>query len=85
MNSLTCQLPDLSALVNLQVLDLSTNSFNRAFPTWVSKLSGLTELGLGENSFDEGDVLESIGDLKNLTWLFLGQCNLRGEIPAIHW
>ncbi|PWZ31074.1 Receptor-like protein kinase HSL1 [Zea mays] len=82
MNSLTGELPDLSALVNLRVLDLSTNSFNGAFPTWVSKLPGLTELGLGENSFDEGDVPESIGDLKNLTWLFLGQCNLRGEIPA---
>ncbi|CAD6235663.1 unnamed protein product [Miscanthus lutarioriparius] len=82
MNSLTGQLPDLSALVNLQVLDLSTNSFNGEFPIWVSKLSGLTELGLGENSFDEGDVPESIGELKNLTWLFLGQCNLRGEIPA---
>ncbi|KAK8454160.1 hypothetical protein SEVIR_5G406300v4 [Setaria viridis] len=82
MNSLTGQLPDLSALLNLQVLDVSTNSFNGAFPVWVSKLSGLTELGLGENSFDEGNVPESIGDLKNLTWLFLGQCNLRGEIPA---
>ncbi|KAJ1286482.1 hypothetical protein BS78_03G355300 [Paspalum vaginatum] len=82
MNSLTGQLPDLSALLSLEVLDLSTNSFNGAFPVWVSKLSGLTELGLGENSFDEGNVPESIGDLKNLTWLFLGQCNLRGEIPA---
>lgn len=82
MNSLTGQLPDLSALLNLEVLDLSTNSFTGPFPVWVSKLSGLTELGLGENSFDEGDVPESIGDLKNLTWLFLGQCGLRGEIPA---
>ncbi|TVU36318.1 hypothetical protein EJB05_18249, partial [Eragrostis curvula] len=82
MNSLTGQLPDLSALVNLEVLDLSTNNFNGAFPVWVSKLSGLTELGLGENNFDEGVIPESIGDLKNLTWLFLGQCNLRGDIPA---
>jgi len=82
MNSLTGQLPDLSALLDLQVLDLSTNSFNGAFPVWISKLSGLTELGLGENNFDDGDVPESIGNLKNLTWLFLGQCNLRGEIPA---
>ncbi|XP_062207649.1 receptor protein-tyrosine kinase CEPR2-like [Phragmites australis] len=82
MNSLTGQLPDLSALHKLEVLDLSTNTFNGAFPAWVSKLSGLTELGLGENNFDEGDVPESIGDLKDLTWLFLGQCNLRGDIPA---
>jgi Leucine-rich repeat (LRR) protein len=81
-NSLAGQLPDLSALVKLEVLDLSTNSFSGAFPVWVTKLSDLTELGIGENNFDEGDVPESIGDLKNLTWLFLGQCNLRGDIPA---
>ncbi|KAL5227345.1 hypothetical protein ABZP36_015610 [Zizania latifolia] len=82
-NSLTGQLPDLSKLLKLQVLDLSTNSFYGAFPVWVGKLSGLTELGLGENNFDESVVPESIGSLKNLTWLFLGQCNLRGELPAL--
>jgi Leucine-rich repeat (LRR) protein len=82
MNSLNGQLPDLSALVKLEVLDLSTNSFTGAFPVWATKLSGLTELGLGENNFNEGDVPESIGDLKKLTWIFLGQCNLRGDIPA---
>lgn len=82
MNSLTGQLPDLSPLLKLQVLDLSTNNFSGAFPVWISKLSGLTELGLGENNFTEGDVPESIGVLKNLTWLFLGKCNLRGDIPA---
>ncbi|KAI5003466.1 hypothetical protein ZWY2020_030626 [Hordeum vulgare] len=79
---LTGQLHDLSSLLKLQVLDLSTNSFSGAFPVWIGMLSGLTELGLGENSFDEAGVPESIGLLKNLTWLFLGQCNLRGEIPA---
>ncbi|GJM92388.1 hypothetical protein PR202_ga08861 [Eleusine coracana subsp. coracana] len=73
INSLTGQLPDLSALVKLEVLDLSTNGFTGAFPVWATKLDGLTELGLGENNFDEGDIPESIGDLKNLTWLFLGQ------------
>ncbi|KAK3166136.1 hypothetical protein QOZ80_1AG0041900 [Eleusine coracana subsp. coracana] len=82
INSLTGQLPDLSALVKLEVLDLSTNGFTGAFPVWATKLDGLTELGLGENNFDEGDIPESIGDLKNLTWLFLGQCNLRGNLPA---
>lgn len=81
-NSLTGQLPDLSTFINLQVLDLSTNDFSGPFPAWVGKLSGLTELGLGENNFNEGDVPESIGKLKNLTWLFLGQCNLRGELPV---
>ncbi|WOL03601.1 hypothetical protein Cni_G12321 [Canna indica] len=80
-NSFTGHLPDLSSLQNLQVLDLSTNSFTGKFPAWVGKLSGLVELGLAENNFDVGEIPESIGNLKSLTWLFLAQCNLQGKIP----
>ncbi|XP_010911833.1 uncharacterized protein [Elaeis guineensis] len=81
-NSLTGQLPDLSSLQNLRVLDLSTNRFTGNFPAWVGKLPDLIQLGLAENNFEEGDIPQGIGNLKNLTWLFLAQCNLRGEIPA---
>ncbi|XP_020088217.1 receptor-like protein kinase HSL1 [Ananas comosus] len=81
-NSLTGKVPDLSALKNLQGFDLSTNGFSGEFPTWIGELLGLVELGLGENNFDEGFIPQNIGNLKNLTWLFLGQCNLIGEIPA---
>lgn len=81
-NSLTGQLPDLSALQNLRVLDLSTNIFSGNFPSWIGKLTGLVQLGLAENNFEEGDVPQGIGNLKNLTWLFLAKCNLRGEMPA---
>ncbi|CAA6660166.1 unnamed protein product [Spirodela intermedia] len=72
VNGLTGQLPDLSSLKNLLLLDLSTNKFVGKFPSWVGSLRGLVSLGLGEIQFDEGLIPESIGHLKNLNWLFLG-------------
>ncbi|KAK9269826.1 hypothetical protein L1049_025399 [Liquidambar formosana] len=74
-------LPDLSSLRNLQILDLSANYFSGRFPAWVGNLSGLVGLGLGFNEYDEGEIPESLGNLKNLTWIFLAGSHLRGEIP----
>lgn len=82
MNNLTGELPDLSALKNLKVLDLSTNDFSGKFPAWIGNLSALVSLGLAQNNFEEGEILPSIGNLKNLTWLYMAKCNLRGEIPS---
>ncbi|KAH7663779.1 Non-specific serine/threonine protein kinase protein [Dioscorea alata] len=80
-NGLTGQLPDLSSLTSLILLDVSSNSLTGDFPAWVVKLTNLVQLGLAANQFNESEILESIGELKNLTWLFLNSCNLRGEIP----
>ncbi|KAK1324127.1 Receptor-like protein kinase HAIKU2 [Acorus calamus] len=80
-NFLTGPIPDLSALSELRVLDLSTNSFLGQAPMWVFRLTSLSTLGLRENGFDDWVVPDEIGNLKNLTWLFLGECNLFGEIP----
>lgn len=74
-------IPDLSTLTNLEILDLSTNYFSGGFPTWVTNLTRLVSLGLGGNNYDEGEIPQSISNLKNLTWLFLASSNLRGEIP----
>ncbi|KAG1331186.1 receptor protein-tyrosine kinase CEPR2 [Cocos nucifera] len=82
MNSLTGQLPDLSTLRNLKVLDLSTNGFSGKFPAWIGDLSGLVALSLGQNNFEEGEILPTIGNLKNLTLLYLAKCNLIGQIPV---
>ncbi|KAJ0969411.1 hypothetical protein J5N97_022288 [Dioscorea zingiberensis] len=81
-NGLTGHLPDLSPLTSLRVLDVSSNGFSGDFPAWVGRLTGLVELGLAANGFNEGEIPESIGNLKSLTWLFMNSCNLRGEIPA---
>ncbi|GAV60637.1 Pkinase domain-containing protein/LRR_1 domain-containing protein/LRRNT_2 domain-containing protein/LRR_8 domain-containing protein [Cephalotus follicularis] len=81
VNEMVGALPDISTLRNLEILDLSSNCFSGEFPTWVGNLTGLLSLGLGLNDFDESEIPDSIRNLKNLTWLFLASCNLRGEIP----
>ncbi|GLU12776.1 hypothetical protein SLE2022_294350 [Rubroshorea leprosula] len=81
LNYMVGSIPDLSVLKNLESLDLSINYFSGKFPSWVVSLTGLIRLGIGNNDFDEGEIPEGIGNLKNLTWLYLAQSNLRGEIP----
>ncbi|KAL9263854.1 Receptor protein-tyrosine kinase CEPR2-like protein [Drosera capensis] len=81
MNGMAGEIPDLSGLKNLEVLDLSSNSFSRGFPSWVGKLARLVGLGMGNNGFDSGGIPGELGNLKNLTWLFLPNCNRTGEIP----
>ncbi|KAK4413332.1 Receptor protein-tyrosine kinase CEPR2 [Sesamum alatum] len=80
-NYLNGSVPDFSMLKNLEILDLSDNSFSGAFPSWVGNLTGLVSLGLGDNDYDEGEIPESLGNLKNLYWLYLAGSNLTGEIP----
>ncbi|KAF5732790.1 leucine-rich repeat transmembrane protein kinase [Tripterygium wilfordii] len=81
-NHLFGVIPDLSSLKSsLRFLDLSLNRFSGPFPSWVGNLTGLTLLSMGQNYFEEGEIPESLGNLKNLTYLFLANCHLRGEIP----
>lgn len=80
-NDFSTLLPDLSPLKDLQILDLSSNGFFGKFPDWLGNLSNLVQLGLAHNNFDEGEIPSNIGSLKNLTYLFLSQCNFTGEMP----
>lgn len=81
INRMTGNIPDLSPLKNLEILDLSANLFTGNFPSWVGSLTCLVKLGLGFNSFEESEIPESIGNLKNLTWLYLPKSHLIREIP----
>ncbi|KAF7825006.1 receptor protein-tyrosine kinase CEPR2 [Senna tora] len=80
-NEMVGAIPDFSGLRNLKVLDLSANYFSGRIPTWIGNLTGLVSLGLGENEYIESEIPETLGNLKNLTWLYLGGSHLRGEIP----
>ncbi|KAJ7949651.1 Receptor-like protein kinase [Quillaja saponaria] len=80
-NEMVGSIPDLSGLRNLEVLDLSLNYFSGSFPSWVGNLTGLVSLGLGTNEYVQGEIPETLGNLKNLTWLFLASSHLRGDIP----
>ncbi|XP_054825249.1 receptor protein-tyrosine kinase CEPR2 isoform X2 [Prosopis cineraria] len=80
-NDMVGAIPDLSGMRNLKVLDLSANYFSGSFPNWVGNLTGLVSLGLGENEYVESEIPETLGNLKKLTWLYLGGSHLRGEIP----
>ncbi|CAO2143799.1 unnamed protein product [Urochloa humidicola] len=80
-NALSGELPDLSPLSALEVLDVETNGFTGRFPAWVGNLSALTTLSVGLNSYDPGEMPAIIGDLKNLTYLYLSGCGLTGSVP----
>ncbi|XXG39502.1 hypothetical protein AAC387_Pa01g0446 [Persea americana] len=81
-NSFIGPLPDFSSFEQLQILDISENYISGDFPSWVGKLSGLTSLSLAENDFNEGGIPESLGNLKNLTLIYMANCNFSGEIPS---
>ncbi|XP_010943231.1 receptor-like protein kinase 7 [Elaeis guineensis] len=81
-NKLTGVVPDLSPLNKLEVLNISDNGFSGPFP-W-SSLGNLTELAvlsLGDNGFEESPFPEVVMNLTKLTWLYLSETNIKGEIP----
>ncbi|KAF2297296.1 hypothetical protein GH714_020883 [Hevea brasiliensis] len=85
--------PSISALESLTTLWLPSNSFSGKLPLELLNCSNLriSDMGrkfnwvdcafYGANEYDEGEIPENIGNLKNLTYLFLADSHLRGEIP----
>nr|XP_034569045.1 receptor protein-tyrosine kinase CEPR2-like isoform X1 [Setaria viridis] len=80
-NALSGELPDLSSLAALEVLDVENNGFTGRFPAWVGNLTALTTLSVGLNGYDQGETPASIGNLKNLTYLYLAESGLTGAMP----
>jgi Leucine-rich repeat (LRR) protein len=71
----------LGLLVNLQHLDLQQNSLE-GFPTWVSKLTSLTNLSMWSNRLS-GNI-DAVAKLRKLEYLALGDnANLTFQIDAV--
>ncbi|CAL2235881.1 unnamed protein product [Prunus armeniaca] len=81
-NLFTGSFPEISSLSELQHLHLNNSGISGTFP-WKSlnNMTGLIRLSLGDNPFDQSLLPSEIFNLKNLTWLYLANCSLRGPIP----
>ncbi|PON34949.1 Mitogen-activated protein kinase kinase kinase [Parasponia andersonii] len=77
----TPTLPTANALQNLQVLDLSHNSFSGEIASTIGVLSSLNLLNLSRNSL-VGSIPVTVGELKSLVTLDLSQNQLNGSVPA---
>jgi Leucine-rich repeat (LRR) protein len=80
VNHLPGQLPDLSHLRNLEVLDLSSDSLQGIIPDTLTNCSNLRELVLSYNLI-EGEILLEVGHLSKLSTLRLSSNSLTGIIP----
>lgn len=81
-NSFSGSFPDIHSLSELQYLYLNLSGFSGKFP-WksVGNLTGLIQLSLGDNPFDNTTFPVEVTNLKKLNWLYLSNCSLTGEIP----
>ncbi|KAI4347996.1 hypothetical protein L6164_008761 [Bauhinia variegata] len=72
--------PFLANISTLQVLDLSSNSFNGLIPPQLSLGLRLSEIYLVENSLS-GPIPPELGNMKNLKYLDVGSNLLNGSLP----
>ncbi|CAH8383994.1 unnamed protein product [Eruca vesicaria subsp. sativa] len=81
-NFFSGQFPDVSSLSHLQYLYLNNSAFSGVFP-WKSLQNAkqLVVLSIGDNPFDTTPFPEEIVSLTKLTWLYLSNCSIAGEIP----
>ncbi|XP_013605014.1 PREDICTED: receptor-like protein kinase HAIKU2 [Brassica oleracea var. oleracea] len=74
--------PDFSSLSQLQYLYLNNSAFSGVFP-WKSlrNATKLVVLSLGDNPFNTTPFPEEVVTLRSLSWLYLSNCSITGNIP----
>ncbi|KAF8108036.1 hypothetical protein N665_0115s0048 [Sinapis alba] len=74
--------PKFSSLSQLQYLYLNNSAFSGVFP-WKSlqNATRLVVLSLGDNPFDTTPFPEEVVTLRGLSWLYLSNCSIAGNIP----
>lgn len=80
-NFFSGSVPDISSLTKLLVLHMNYSGISGTFPwTSLQNMTNLTVLSLGDNSFDRSIFPEEVTGLKELTWLYLSNCSIEGNI-----
>ncbi len=82
VNQLSGSIPHwLGNLAKLEKLNLSWNKLSGRIPPELGRLSGLSELALGNNSDLSGEIPTEIGSLSKLRALWLRNTRLAGPLP----
>jgi len=74
-------LKEVGNLINLKILNLSSNNLTGVIPDEIGNLSQLEELALWSNNL-QGNIPITIGQLKNIKIIALGFNGLSGPIPV---
>jgi len=74
-------MPDLSLLVNLEVVNLANSKLTGGVPGWFTSLSKLNDINLSFNQL-EGSIPASLDNLTNLWHLNLEHNHFSGTLPA---
>lgn len=82
-NSISGQIPNLTALVNLKSLYLNHNNFSGEFPTYISLFHRLKIIVLSDNQIS-GQIPNSLLNLRRLYVLHLQDNQFAGEIPPLN-
>ena len=80
-NSLSGEIPNLSALVNLKSIFLNENNFSGEFPASVAFLHRVKVIVLSQNHIS-GDIPASLLNLRRLYVLYLQDNAFTGRIPG---
>ncbi|KAL0925081.1 hypothetical protein M5K25_003390 [Dendrobium thyrsiflorum] len=81
-NSFTGDIPTaIGRLPAIKLINLSYNLFNSTIPASMGNLWTLETLMLGQNPFSPRHILPEFGNLTSLTFLWMSNMSLFGEIP----
>ncbi|ERN15174.1 receptor-like protein kinase HSL1 [Amborella trichopoda] len=84
-NNFSGDIPDgISRISGLENLYLHANQFNGSISPEIGNLLNLSELLLAYNPFPPAKILPEIGRLKKLTYLWMKENNLVGEMPDFY-